>query len=117
MYLNGGRAGGRQVVPQSWVAASFVKRAESFRERDRFYGYGWWIRELAGRQAYYAWGYGGQYIVLVPDLDLVVVTTSSSTVGEDRRSHRRTVFEVVERLIVEPRASIPDGKGLAAGSR
>jgi len=35
----------------------------------------------------------------------VVVTTSSSTVAEDRRSHRRNVFDLVEYLIVEPVAA------------
>ena len=63
------------------------------------------MRELGGHRAYYAWGFGGQYIFVVPDLDLVVVTTSSSTVAEDRRSHRRNVFDLVEYLIVEPVAS------------
>jgi CubicO group peptidase (beta-lactamase class C family) len=115
LYLNGGRLGARQIVPAEWVEASFVRRARSLREDDRFYGYGWWIRELAGREAYYAWGYGGQYIFLVPDLDLVVVTTSSSTVDEDRRAHRRTVFDVVENLIVAPLAVVSNA-GAGAGA-
>jgi CubicO group peptidase (beta-lactamase class C family) len=57
---------------------------------------------MAGRRAYYAWGFGGQYIFLIPSLDLVVVSTSSATVGEDRRSHRRTVDEIIEQLVVAP---------------
>ena len=68
----------------------------------REYGYGWWMREMAGRQAYYAWGFGGQFIVLVPSLDLVVVSTSAATVSEDRRTHRRTVDDIIEHLIVAP---------------
>ena len=60
------------------------------------------MRELAGHQAYFAWGFGGQYIILVPDLDLVVVTTSASTVAKDRRTHRRTLFELVEDLVIAP---------------
>ena len=60
---------------------------------------------MAGRKAYYAWGFGGQYIVLVPSLDLVVVSTSAATVSDDRRDHRRTVDEIIEHLIVAPLAS------------
>jgi CubicO group peptidase (beta-lactamase class C family) len=101
LYLNRGRVNGRQVVPQSWIEQSFVPRARSYWS-DQEYGYGWWTRELGGHRAYYAWGFGGQYIFVVPDLDLVVVTTSSSTVAEDRRSHRRNVFDLVEYLIIEP---------------
>jgi len=52
-----------------------------------------------------AWGYGGQFIFIVPDLDLVVVTTSSSTASEERRDHRLTVYDIVERLIIVPVAS------------
>ena len=99
-----GQVGERQVVPESWIERSFITRGRS-PISDQEYGYGWWMRELGGHRAYYAWGFGGQYIFVVPDLDLVVVTTSSSTVAEDRRSHRRNVFDLVEYLIVEPVAA------------
>ena len=104
LYLARGRVKGRQIVPESWIDLSFVPRDRSYWS-DQQYGYGWWIRELGGHRAYYAWGFGGQYIFVVPDLDLVVVTTSASTVAEDRRSHRRNVFDLVEYLIVEPVAA------------
>ena len=115
LYLRHGRYNGQQVVPERWVADSQVPRAQSSRESDRFYGYGWWIRELAGHSTYYAWGFGGQYIFVVPDLDLVVVTTSSSTVDEDRREHRLTIFDIVEHLIIVPVASAAGGPGVRDG--
>lgn len=105
LYLNSGRANGRQIVPAAWVEASFIPRARSRRESGRFYGYGWWIRELGAYQTFYAWGYGGQFIFVVPALDLVVVTTSSSAVSQERRSHLRAVYELVERSIIERIAS------------
>jgi CubicO group peptidase (beta-lactamase class C family) len=104
LYLKRGRANGRPVVPERWIEASMVPRGHSSWSGQE-YGYGWWLRDLAGYRSYYAWGFGGQYIIVVPELQLVVVTTSSSTVAEDRRSHRRTVFGLVERLIVESVAS------------
>jgi CubicO group peptidase (beta-lactamase class C family) len=99
LYLRKGRVGNRQLLPAAWVTESFVPRARSPRS-EQLYGYGWWIRELAGYQAYFAWGFGGQYIFVVPDLDLVVVTTSSAAVGEERRGHRVTVFDLVERFVI-----------------
>jgi CubicO group peptidase (beta-lactamase class C family) len=86
-----------QVVSERWIERSFVPRGYS-RISGQRYGYGWWMRELAGHQAYFAWGFGGQYIIL----ELVVVTTSASTVAEDRRTHRRTLFELVEDLVIAP---------------
>jgi CubicO group peptidase (beta-lactamase class C family) len=105
LYLSGGRANGQQVIPAEWVRQSFVPRVRSRREEDRFYGYGWWIRELAGQQTAYAWGFGGQFIFVVPKLDLVVVTTSATTLEDERRSHRFTVLDLVEQLIIAPAAA------------
>jgi CubicO group peptidase (beta-lactamase class C family) len=101
LYLNRGAVNGRHLVPVAWVEASFIPRTRS-RWSDQFYGYGWWVRELAGRQVRYAWGFGGQFIFVVPDLELVVVTTSSSTVDDERRGHRRTVYAIVEHFVIAP---------------
>ncbi len=113
LYLSRGRANGRQILPSSWIDEALTPRVESSREANRFYGYGWWMRELAGRQAYYAWGFGGQYIFLIPALDLVVVTTSSTAISEERWNHRLGVFDLVERLVIEPVGSMAP---LAAGT-
>jgi CubicO group peptidase (beta-lactamase class C family) len=100
LYLNRGRVRDLQLIPETWIEASWIPRGRSdFSEQ--LYGYGWWIREIAGQQAFYAWGYGGQFIYVIPSLDLVVVSTSAADVAEERRSHRRTVDEIVEHLIVQ----------------
>jgi CubicO group peptidase (beta-lactamase class C family) len=104
LYLNAGRVNGRQVVSKEFVEESFEPRGRS-RISGREYGYGWWMREMAGRRTYYAWGFGGQFIVLVPSLDLVIVSTSAATVSDDRREHRRTVDDIIEQLIVAPIAA------------
>jgi CubicO group peptidase (beta-lactamase class C family) len=104
MYRSGGQVDGRQILSRDFVDETFEARGRS-RISGREYGYGWWMREMDGRKAYYAWGFGGQYIVLVPSLDLTVVSTSAPTVGEDRRDHRRTVEEIIEQLVVAPLGS------------
>jgi CubicO group peptidase (beta-lactamase class C family) len=119
LYLNKGRVGGRQVVPERWVAQSCDGRAREFRPgerrgiridanqppdpmRDRRYGYLWWVYEIGTHETCFAWGYGGQYIFVVPDLDLVIVTTASPDVSEERRGHRQQVFDILQRQIVGP---------------
>jgi CubicO group peptidase (beta-lactamase class C family) len=104
LYLRRGRAGDRQIVPESWIERSMVPRGRSSWS-GQSYGYGWWLRDVGGHDAFFAWGFGGQYIFVIPDLELVVVTTSSSTVAEDRRSHRRNVFDLVEELVVHSLAT------------
>ncbi len=101
MYRNSGQVDGRQIVSKKFIDDTFEPRGRS-RISGREYGYGWWMREMAGLKACYAWGFGGQYIVIVPSLELTVVSTSAATVSEDRRDHRRTVDEIIEHLIVAP---------------
>lgn len=76
LYLNGGRRGTTQIVPAEWVQRS----TQSYIGTDGHspfgpaYGYFWWIGEGAPYEFYFANGYGGQFIVVVPDAQLVVVT-------------------------------------------
>jgi CubicO group peptidase (beta-lactamase class C family) len=98
LYLNRGRQGDRQLIPARWVDESFVPRGQSD-FNDQLYGYGWWMREFADEQAFFAWGFGGQYVFIIPRLQLVVVTTSSTATGEERRGHRRTIFGLLEDVI------------------
>jgi CubicO group peptidase (beta-lactamase class C family) len=102
LYLNGGRRDGRQVVPAAWVATSCEPRTVSRWNPDQGYGYGWWIRDFGGHTACFAWGYGGQYIFVFRDLELVVVTTSSTAVSEERRGYRRALFDLVDREVLTP---------------
>jgi CubicO group peptidase (beta-lactamase class C family) len=100
LYLRRGMAGGRQIVPAAWVDTSCLPRGQSRFNPDQRYGYGWWIRPFAGHDSCFAWGFGGQYIFVFRDLDLVVVTTSTPDVGDERRDHRRGIFDVLERLVI-----------------
>ncbi len=100
LYLNEGRASGQQVLPKDWIEKTRVSRGRSRWGSDREYGYGFWIRDLAGHASYYAWGYGGQFIFIVPDLSLVVVTTSRSDVSRERRDHLGAIYDLVEQLVI-----------------
>jgi CubicO group peptidase (beta-lactamase class C family) len=80
LFLRGGRWEGRPVVPADWVEESTATQIATGRQPVRDYGYMWWTTTLAGRPVFYASGYGGQYIFVVPDLDLVVVNTARSDI-------------------------------------
>jgi CubicO group peptidase (beta-lactamase class C family) len=101
LYLHRGRAHGQQVVPAAWVDTSCVARTFSRYDADREYGYGWWIDELGGHHACFAWGFGGQYVLVFRDLQLVVVATSDPTVSDERRGYRRQLLALIEHDIVE----------------
>jgi CubicO group peptidase (beta-lactamase class C family) len=83
LYLSGGVWNGRRILSESWVKDS-VTRHSGFRpvmasDTDHGYTYAWHTRHLqaGGREFrdYYAAGNGGQYVLVLPELDMVVGIT------------------------------------------
>jgi len=90
LYLNGGEYEGQRIISADWVRDSLktytvnefeLKKIGQF--RDIGYGYQWWSAEAGNHHINFAWGHGGQLIVLVHDLDMVVVTTADPFYGKD----------------------------------
>lgn len=75
LYLNKGRWQGQQIVPEIWVEAS-TKQYVHDTYHGYPYGYFWWTTTYHNHRVIFAWGHGGQYTFIVPDLDLVVAVTS-----------------------------------------
>ena len=71
LYLNKGTWGDEQIVPESWVADSVTGSPAA----PDTYGYQWWLRDYEGvpKDTFAALGHDGQYIYVIPSLDLVVV--------------------------------------------
>ncbi|MGX9965781.1 serine hydrolase domain-containing protein [Roseomonas sp. F4] len=80
---NGGRHVGRQVIPEAFLRQSWQPRGQSAWS-GQMYGLGWWIAEARGQPIFYAWGYGGQMVYLLPGLGLTVVMTSDPDVPRVR---------------------------------
>lgn len=83
LVLDRGRWKEQQIVPADWIAQSIVPRfqAVGYFGGTLFYGYQWWMgRSLSdGKEVKWvgAFGWGGQRIIIVPDLDLVMMTTAA----------------------------------------
>lgn len=98
LYLNGGSAGSRQIIPRAWIDSSWMPRTRSGWSGHE-YGYGWWIRSSRGYRVYFAWGYGGQFIFVIPELHAVVVTTSDAEVQRER-GHNDEIHAILDEEIV-----------------
>jgi CubicO group peptidase (beta-lactamase class C family) len=76
LYLDRGTWNGRRVVSAEWVKRSTVPRYRIGNPSNNNYGYLWWTSEYPheGRtlRAFHASGNGGQYVMVFPELDLVV---------------------------------------------
>ncbi|RGB68270.1 class C beta-lactamase-related serine hydrolase [Harryflintia acetispora] len=79
LYLQGGSWQGQQLVPANWVEASTSVQNPGPGGRTGQYGYQWWINSFGAKNydTYFAFGAWGQYIFVVPELDLVTVITSN----------------------------------------
>ena len=77
LYLDNGSWNGAQLVPEWFVAESGKTHltGDFFGTRVS-YGYLWFTDTISGHRIYHAAGYGGQYLLVAPDLDLVVLCTS-----------------------------------------
>ncbi|MEN1704409.1 MAG: serine hydrolase [Planctomycetota bacterium] len=76
LYLNGGRWHGEQVISEDWI--EFVRTpAPATVGRGGFYGGQWWLvpegRMDVPRDAYSTAGNRGQYVIVIPSHDLVIV--------------------------------------------
>jgi CubicO group peptidase (beta-lactamase class C family) len=80
LFLREGRWEGRQIVPREWVEESTADHVAA--DATTGYGYLWWLNSTAGHRIISARGSYGQYICIVPDLDLVVVTTAAGPAGQ-----------------------------------
>lgn len=88
LYLNGGVYKGKQIIPAGWVEDSLKSYSHYIygEQLGRYfrhlgYGYFWWSAEVGEHRFNYAWGHGGNLIVLLPDLDMVIVTTADILPG------------------------------------
>jgi len=81
LVLAGGRWNARQIVSKEWIETSTAPKIRAIADGfNGLYGYLWWLARyrIDGREVdcVAAHGRGGQYIRIVPDLDLVVVVTA-----------------------------------------
>jgi CubicO group peptidase (beta-lactamase class C family) len=98
LYRNHGRHNGRQLIPADWIRKSWGEYTTS-RFNGHSYGYHWWTRtHESGTKVRFAWGYGGQYIFVIPQKQLVIVTTSALGSTRDGR-HLRAIHALVDRVI------------------
>jgi len=79
LYLHEGNWEGQQLVPREWIRQAVQSRVEV--DAGTAYGYQWWVfPDFPGTEkgAYSALGHAGQTIFVIPELDLLVVTTAQT---------------------------------------
>jgi CubicO group peptidase (beta-lactamase class C family) len=114
VYLASGTWNGRRIVSQAWVKESTAHQSTFTPamkdEGEHEYGYGWHIHHLQveGRsfRVYAAEGNGGQFVIVVPDLDMVIGINGGSY-GEFGKWYRWELDLVPQYILA---AAIPSQK-------
>jgi len=99
----GGQWQGRQVLPAAWVAESLAPLGPAgwrvAAVDDVGYGLLWFTGRLHGQRVAWAWGYGGQFALLAPELGLAVATAATSPPPSALREQTDAVMALVGRLV------------------
>lgn len=101
LFLNKGKWNEQQIVSENWVISSISPIVEDVNPSNSSktgYGYQWWVpQHTSGKSEIFAGiGYGGQYLMVAPDYDLIIVFNGWN-INDKTEKSTRTVLQ--ERII------------------
>ncbi len=103
VMIEGGRWQGTQVLPESWVTESLTPQGPATWRAgpvaDIGYGLLWFTGRVHGQRVAWAWGYGGQFALLAPELKLAVATAATSPPPFALREQTDAVMTLVGRVV------------------
>jgi CubicO group peptidase (beta-lactamase class C family) len=103
LMVDKGRWKGAQVLPESWVTQSLTSQGPAAWRagpmQDVGYGFLWFTGRLHGQRVAWAWGYGGQFSLLVPELGLAVASAATSPPPSALREQTDAVMTLVGRIV------------------
>ena len=113
LFLHGGEYQGDQVISANWVMESLQRYSEGIKRggetsskygsfRDVGYGYQWWSARVGKHHFNYAAGHGGNYIILLDELDMIIVTTADpmhGVFGSESWKHEGAINNLVGEFI------------------
>lgn len=116
LFLNRGMWDGQQVITAEWVYTSTYPQSEGLFTGNGqsmpidWYGMQWWNWKpdvFAGHRAIAAQGYAGQLVTLIPDLDLIVVTTADSLVPPEVAEQQMAMIYDLIKINILPAVEAP----------
>jgi len=116
LYLNDGKFDENQVISINWVKDSLQRYSNNIDisgwlpgitsrygyYRDIGYGYQWWSAKAGKHQFNYASGHGGNQIIVLEELNMVIVTSADrlyGNFGADAWEKEKAIIDVVGKFI------------------
>lgn len=109
LYLNSGLYNNTQIIPGEWIAESLQPYSTDIYDNklgsyfhNIKYGYLWWSAQVGNYNFDFAWGHGGQLIIIIQDLDMLIVTTADPLdheFGDSAWLKTRKIIDLVGKYI------------------
>ena len=95
LYKDFGEWNGQQLLDSAFVAKSIQPRFEDSPQ----YGYGLWLEDYKGKETFYLRGILGQYIIVIPEDDLIIVRLGKEK-GErpEGQHHSNDFYNYIEEV-------------------
>jgi CubicO group peptidase (beta-lactamase class C family) len=93
LWLDHGNWNGKQIIDSSFVELS----VKPYFKKTPFYGYSWWLDYTEfDTQVYFMRGILGQYVIVIPEYDLIIVRLGHKRDGkDDDKPHPRDFYVFV----------------------
>ena len=99
MYLNGGIWNEKRILTQEWVDLTMTPKIE-IEDSERMYGFQWWFVPYDKKEGWIfsGSGYGGQYLMVMPEYDIVVVFNGWNIFDFERPSIEYLSSRIIEAI-------------------
>jgi CubicO group peptidase (beta-lactamase class C family) len=100
---------GERLLPEGWVAAATARQVDRIGIRDWGYGYQWWRIDAGNTAIWAGLGFGGQYLLVVPEHDLIGVVNSWNVFGGNQGDVLGAFVEALLRSVRGAAGDSPQG--------
>ena len=99
LYLNGGIWNKKRILTQEWVDLTMTPKIE-IEDSERMYGFQWWFVPYDKKEGWIfsGSGYGGQYLMVMPEYDIVVVFNGWNIFDFERPSIEYLSSRIIEAI-------------------
>ena len=105
-YLRKGKINGVQILDSTWIERSFMNHAlppQNIKNplcyKEIGYGFSWWLFNYNDEMVYTARGMGGQYIMIIPNQNIVIVIVQAWKLQKDLKSENEFICKLLSLVV------------------
>ncbi len=98
LMLQQGVWNGDTIIPHSYYKAAIALAPTVMMsgKKNHLYGYQWWILNYKGYRIHYARGINGQYIINIPEKNMVIVRLGRNWNSEKKNGHHKEFYDYID---------------------